>query len=1270
MKTTILHRIGLWMLLLVLPMAAVAAVSPSSYVDLGLPSKTLWATCNVGAMEPEEYGYYFAWGETTTKSTYSWTNYKYCSGSSSTVRDIGTDIAGTSYDAAKATHGNSWAMPSVEQMNELINNCKLALATVNGVKGIRLTGPNGNTIFFPMAGYKADGSTYKVGEQAYFWSSRKDLITNVAYKAGALYMQRTSSSASVKTTPAQRRTGAPIRAVLVDDGGNDDDLTDSELVDLGLSVKWCNQNIGATAPSKYGDYFAWGETSSKNTFTWANYEYANGSATSAWSIGGNISGTDYDVAYMMYRAYLPQADDWVDTCLPTKAQWDELVSKCTFTATTENGVKGYRVKGPSGKTIFLPYSGYSADGQNVGKGTSAYYWTADHDPSNIQKSYAFYIKSDTKKTTTIQRRTGAAIRAVEYKEVDGGDFQLVDLGLSVKWCNMNLGATTSSPYGNFYAWGETATKSTYTWANYKHAAGTMATVKFLDVHISGNSNYDPAASCGGAWDNDERMMKDVRMPTWHEISDLVEECTFTQVTQSGVKGYKVTGPNGNSIFLPFAGTSYDGSKHSQGTAAYYWSGDVNCDNLEEAEALYIKSGAKPSIAQSLRRTGMCIRPVEDIDNGAVSDFPPIVGARLELVDLGLSVRWCDMDLGLYDYTRAGEFYAWGETSTKSKYTWANYKHASGTAATAKNIGSDIKATSHEAAYEIGSAWDEYDDEVPICLPNKDQVQELISNCTFKPAYRGGLGYRVIGPNGNSIFMHFGGYSADGKEVGQGESAYFWTSEVDASNAQKANTLYIKEGTAPKMTVAQRRTGALIRGVEFAMDVPPCPPAKTPEFVDLGLSVKWADQNVGADWQSEPGDFYAWGETDTKSTYTWANYKHASGTATSVKNIGSNIQATSYDAAYMAYIFTGIYDNEEDDFVDACLPTKAQWEELMSKCTFEESSDYGYSGYMVTGPSGRSIFLPFSGYSADGQNVGVNTSAYYWAANVDASNAQKANTFYIKSGGTKKMTVAQRRTGAAIRAVEYKQSTPPTPSNHEYVDLGLTSKTLWATCNVGASSPEGYGNYYAWGETKTKSTYNWTTYQYCSGTSSSVVDLGNSIAGTSYDAATVNWGSGWVMPTVVQINELVNQCSFSLATVNGVKGLRLTGPNGKSIFFPMSGYKVDATLYKAGEQAYLWSCRKDLITNVAYKAGALYIERSSTSAKAKSTPAQRRTGSPVRAVRASSSGANEGLFETDGIIAAPVTTPSDGAIYNLQGMKMEGELQPGIYVKNGKKFVVK
>ena len=234
----------------------------------------------------------------------------------------------------------------------------------------------------------------------------------------------------------------------------------------------------------------------------------------------------------------------------------------------------------------------------------------------------------------------------------------------------------------------------------------------------------------------------------------------------------------------------------------------------------------------------------------------------------------------------------------------------------------------------------------------------------------------------------------------------------------------------------------------------------------------------------------------------------------------------------------------------------------------------------------------------------NTPAVFFVANADVNN-----------DGSISVTDVSK-----IVEIVLGGSGPVTPPTHEYVDLGLTSKTLWATCNVGATSPEGYGNYYAWGETKPKSTYSWATYQYCNGSSSSVVDLGNSIAGTAYDAATANWGSEWVMPTVAQIVELLNQCKLSFATVNGEKGLNLTGPNGKSIFFPMTGYKDGGSLIKAGEQTYLWSSRKDLVNNVAYKSGALYLERTSTSAKTKSTQAERRLGLPIRAVRASSAGA--------------------------------------------------
>ena len=1061
--------------------------------------------------------------------------------------------------------------------------------------------------------------------------------------------------------------------------GGEFDFPEPEFVDLGLSVQWCDRNLGADSREKYGFKYAWGESDTKSTYTWANYAYANGSASTVKNIGSNISADEYyDAAFSTFYYYQGYGiDETSYHCLPTKAQWNELVTKCTFKETTVNGVKGYTVTGPNGKSIFLPYSGYSADGQFVGNGTSAYYWSGDIDASNSQKANALYIKSGTKNVTTIQRRTGSAIRPVRYSPNTKPDpLELVDLGLSVKWCNMDLNALHEGNYGSYYAWGETDTKTTYTWANYKHASGSATTVKNIGADIQ-YTNYDAAHDYGTAYtDYTQSESVDICMPTKDQWNELISRCTFKETTVDGKKGYKVTGPNGASIFLPYSGYSADGKTVGQGTSAYYWTSEMDGSNTQKANAFYIKSGSK-SVTTIQRRTGAAVRAVEYVET-------PGTAYELELVDLGLSVRWCNKNVYSTEPEKYGQYYAWGETSTKNTFTWANYKYANGTAATVKNIGSNIAVTDYDAAYNYRSVWED-NGETDICMPTKAQWDELISKCTFKSTTVNGVaGYRVTGPSGKSIFLPYSGYSADGQNVGQGSSAYYWSSEVDPSNAQKASALYIKSDGTKKTTVIQRRTGAAIRGVEyiFVDNIEESTLLEeTPTLVDLGLSVKWSDYNLTDNnvvtvvdhtrngeqvGYFDTGNYYAWGETDEKSTYTWANYKHASGTATTVKNIGSNIQGTNYDVLYE---IGEAYDPVAKKNKTLCLPTKAQWEELLSKCTFKASSYGVVKGYTVTGPSGKSIFLPLTGYKADGQFNGEGTSAYYWTANVDASNAQKANAFYITSSGTKKMSVAQRRTGAVVRGVEYVASTPPS-TTHEYVDLGLTSKTLWATCNVGATAPEGYSNYYAWGETKTKSTYNWTTYQYCNGTSSSVVNIGTDIAGTSYDAATKEWGSGWVMPSVVQITELLNQCKMSLATVNNVKGLRFTGPNGKSIFVPMTGYKVDATLYKAGEQTYLWSYRKDLVTNVAYKAGALYLERSSTSAKTKSTQAQRRTGSPVRAVRASSAGANEGMFETDGILAAPVTTPADDAIYNLQGMKMEGELQPGIYVKNGKKYEVK
>ena len=135
------------------------------WVDLGLPSGIKWATCNVGASRPEEYGYYFAWGETREKSSYDEDN-------SVTFRKDYGDIGGDSrYDAAKANWGGDWRMPTYDELNELNTKCTWTWTTQNGVNGYNVEGPNGNSIFLPAAGRRLGTSLNYTGEYVSYWSS-------------------------------------------------------------------------------------------------------------------------------------------------------------------------------------------------------------------------------------------------------------------------------------------------------------------------------------------------------------------------------------------------------------------------------------------------------------------------------------------------------------------------------------------------------------------------------------------------------------------------------------------------------------------------------------------------------------------------------------------------------------------------------------------------------------------------------------------------------------------------------------------------------------------------------------------------------------------------------------------------------------------------------------------------------------------------------------------------------------------------------------------
>ena len=159
---------------------------------------------------------------------------------------------------------------------------------------------------------------------------------------------------------------------------------------------------------------------------------------------------------------------------------------------------------------------------------------------------------------------------------------------------------------------------------------------------------------------------------------------------------------------------------------------------------------------------------------------------------------------------------------------------------------------------------------------------------------------------------------------------------------------------------------------------------------------------------------------------------------------------------------------------------------------------------------------------------------------------------------------------------------PEPA-HDYVDLGLPSGTLWATCNIGANSPEDYGDYFAWGETEPKEQYDWTTYKWCMGSNTTMTkyctDSGYGYDGfvdnkwsldLEDDAAYVNWGPLWRMPSQAHMNELRVSCTWEWTTQNGVNGYLVTGPNGASLFLPAAGWRDSSSLKGTGKYGQYWS----------------------------------------------------------------------------------------------------
>ena len=371
------------------------------WVDLGLPSGTLWATCNIGASSPEEYGDYFSWGETSPKVEYSQSTLKYYvkgevglftkyvpsnkpqrwSGSSSPDNKTTLELCD---DAARANWGGNWQMPTELQWDELNNQCTWSWMG----NGYRVTGPNGQSIILPAAGGRRDRSLNNAGANGFYWSSsiRKEnpynawllILKDISHIVGAFHRGFGFSVRAVTEKENKLSTEKPVPqpsgvSTIGYDSGH-------EWVDLGLpsGTKWATCNVGASSPREYGDYYAWGETCTKTEYTWENYRFRTGGDSkenvrlSKYNTWKNYGPVDNRLQLELSDdvAHISWGGNWR---IPTEEQWEELKKNCTWYKVTTGFMRGV---GPNGQTIILPAAGERKGNSSIYGGSVGNYWSS------------------------------------------------------------------------------------------------------------------------------------------------------------------------------------------------------------------------------------------------------------------------------------------------------------------------------------------------------------------------------------------------------------------------------------------------------------------------------------------------------------------------------------------------------------------------------------------------------------------------------------------------------------------------------------------------------------------------------------------------------------------------------------------------------------------------------------------------------------------------------------------------------------------------------
>ncbi len=748
------------------------------------------------------------------------------------------------------------------------------------------------------------------------------------------------------------------------------------------------------------------------------------------------------------------------------------------------------------------------------------------------------------------------------------EHEYVDLGLpsGTLWATCNVGANRPEDYGNYFAWGETEPKTTYNQTTYKwYNNGTDELLTKYCTNssfgiVDNKTELDPEddaayVNWGEQW----------RMPSDEQFEELYNYCTCHWTTLNGVNGRLYTGPNGNSFFLPAAGFRYNSTHYYAATKGYCWSRTLQNEVSLGADYLIFDSDDNlGGVDSDNRYYGFTVRPVRVSESTPIEEESFTVnGVTFKMITVpgGTFMMGDDNDYSakpIHQVTLSD--YKIGQTEVTQELWQAV-------------MGSNPSVFKGNMLLPVDNvSWNECQDFILNLNQLSGMKFRLLTEAEWEFAARGGTrshGYRYSGSDtidvvawcsdNSSRTTHpvatkrpneLGIYDMSGnlREWCQDwEGTYTSTAQINPHGPadhgdyayrvcrggdwlNSATPVTHRDANEPWSKVA-------CFGFRIALD-----PDNSTKFrlAETVVTVEVGESKT-VNILNGNGSYSVAGSTDNfTSTITNGKLK-VTGTAAGTNTVTVTNTSTGATAVLTVIV------------TEPAVPT----------ATPVISHETTNNAVIVTATGNGDVKLYVNGSLVENPYTLARGNQDY-TVNVTATAQEEGKL--ISETATMVLTIS---------------ALAPQSEGHEYVDLGLPSGTLWATCNVGASTPEEYGDYFAWGETEPKTNYNWATYKWCNGRDSTLTKYcNNSVFGTvdnknelmlGDDAAYVNWGSSWRMPSDDQRQELLNNCTWLWTTRNGVNGYLVTGPNGKTIFFPAAGYRYYSSLYSAGSNGRYWTC---------------------------------------------------------------------------------------------------